>query len=237
MMHRILLEDVLSKLPLFAGLSPRALQAIESSGRILSLSANHTLYYKGDPANSFYIVLKGGIRLVDYTAEGRTIHIKLYGAGDTLGLLAISGVYPYPHAAEAIEASQIFAIRGEDIRHLALTYPEVGLAVIDGLVVHIHEAHNRIAKQFAERVEQRLATALLHYAQKFGTQIDDGVSLDIAISQQSLADFVGSTLESVNRVLSQWGKNGWVRVSRGHIDLLNLDILSKISNGEPVRLG
>ncbi|MCU0480330.1 MAG: Crp/Fnr family transcriptional regulator [Anaerolineae bacterium] len=237
MIKRLMFEDVLSKLPLFAGLPPRALEAIESAGRILSLSANHTLYYKGDLANSFYVVLKGGIRLVDYTAEGRTIHIKLYGAGDVLGLLAISGAYPYPHAAEAIEATQIFAIRGEDIRYLAITYPEIGLAVIDGLVAHIHEAHHRIAKQFAERVEQRLATALLHYAQKFGTKIDDGVSLDIAISQQSLADFVGTTLESVNRTLSQWGKNGWVRVSRGHIDLLNLEILSKISNGEPVRLG
>jgi len=237
MIQRILLEDVLSKLPLFAGLSPRAFEAIETHGRIFSLSANHTLYYKGDPANSFYVVLKGGIRLVDYTAEGRTIHIKLYGVGDCLGLLAISGAYPYPHSAEAIEATQIFAIRGDDIRQLTVTYPEIGLAVIDALVAHIHEAHGRIAKQFAERVEQRLATALLHYAQKFGTKIEDGVSLDIAISQQSLADFVGTTLESVNRTLSQWGKNGWVRVSRGHIDLLDMTVLSTLSNGEPVRVG
>lgn len=237
MIQRILLEDVLSKLPLFAGLPPRIFEVIETHGRIFSLSANHTLYYKGDPANSFYIVLKGGIRLVDYTAEGRTIHIKLYGVGDCLGLLSISGSYPYPHSAEAIEATQIFAIRGEDIRQLTMTYPEVGLAVIDSLVAHIHEAHGRIAKQFAERVEQRLATALLHYAQKFGTQIEDGVSLDVAISQQSLADFVGSTLESVNRTLSQWGKSGWVRVSRGHIDLLDMTVLSTLSNGEPVRVG
>jgi CRP-like cAMP-binding protein len=233
-MQKILLDDVLSKLPLFAKLSPRAYQAIESRGKIFTLNANQTLYYKGDLANSFYIILSGGIRLIDFTPEGRSVHIKIYGVGDCFGLLAVSGHFPHSHSAEAIEETQIFAVHGDEIRQLILTYPEIGLAVIDALVVHVHEAHTRVTKQFSERVEQRLATAILHYAQKFGTQIEDGVSLDIAISQQALADFVGTTLESINRTLSQWGKNGWVRVSRGHIDILNIAILNAINNGEPV---
>ncbi|PJF32587.1 MAG: hypothetical protein CUN52_00830 [Phototrophicales bacterium] len=236
-MQKILLDEFLSKLPLFSSLSPKAFAALSASGRIFTLKSNQTLYYRGDMAHSFYVVLSGAIRLVDYTPEGRVAHIKLYGVGDCLGLLAISGAYPYPHGAEAIEQTQLFALRGEDIRQLVLTYPEIGLAVIDSLVVHIQEAHHRIAKQFAERVEQRLATALLHYAHKFGTPIDDGISLDVAISQQSLADFVNTTLESVNRTLSQWGKNGWVRVSRGHIDLLDVATLRTISDGEPVQIG
>ena len=162
------------------------------------------------------------------------MHIKIYGVTDCFGLMAISGQYPHNHSAEAIEETRIFAINGASVRHLALTYPEIGLAVIDALVGHVHEAHARVAKQFSERVEQRLATALLHYAQKFGATIDDGVSLNIAISQQALADFVGTTLESINRTLSQWGKNGWVRVSRGHIDLLNIATINAINNGESV---
>lgn len=236
-MQKVLLDKFLSGLPLFSSLSPKAFVALSAGGRILTLKSNQPLYYRGDMAHSFYVVLSGAIRLVDYTPEGRVAHIKLYGVGDCLGLLAISGAYPYPHGAESIEQSQLFALRGADIRQLALTYPEIGLAVIDSLVAHIQEAHQRIAKQFAERVEQRLATALVHYAHKFGTPIDDGISLDVAISQQSLADFVNTTLESVNRTLSQWGKNGWVRVSRGHIDLLDVAVLRTISDGEPVLIG
>lgn len=236
-MQKVLLDEFLSKLPLFSSLSPKAFEALSSIGRILTLKPNQTLYYRGDMAHSFYVVLTGAIRLVDYTSEGRAAHIKLYGVGDCLGLLGISGSYPYPHSAEAIEETQLFAVRGDDIRPLILMYPEIGLGVIDALVTHIQEAHHRIAKQFAERVEQRLATALLHYAHKFGTPIEDGISLDVAISQQSLADFVNTTLESVNRTLSQWGKNNLVRVSRGHIDLLDMPTLRMISDGEPVRIG
>jgi len=236
-MQKVLLDEFLSKLPLFSSLSPKAFEALSSIGRILTLKPNQTLYYRGDMAHSFYVVLTGAIRLVDYTSEGRAAHIKLYGVGDCLGLLGISGAYPYPHSAEAIEETQLFGVRGEDIRSLIVAYPEIGLGVIDALVVHIQEAHHRIAKQFAERVEQRLATALLHYAHKFGTPIEDGISLDVAISQQSLADFVNTTLESVNRTLSQWGKNNLVRVSRGHIDLLDMPTLRLISDGEPVRIG
>ncbi len=226
------LDEFLSRLPLFSSLSPKAFEAVSSRGRILILRPDQTLYYRGDMAHSFYVVLSGAIRLVDYTPEGRATHIKLYGVGDCLGLLGISGPYPYLHGAEAIEETQLFAVRGDEIRQLALTYPEIGLSVIDALVAHIQEAHHRIAKQFAERVEQRLATALLHYAHKFGTPIEDGISLDVAISQQSLADFVNTTLESVNRTLSQWGKNGLVRVSRGHIDLLDMPTLRMISDGD-----
>lgn len=236
-MQKELLIEFLSKLPLFASLSQMAFESLVSRGRVLSLKANQTLYHRGDMAHSFYVVLSGAVRLVDYTPEGRAAHIKLYGVGDCLGLLAVSGPYPYPHGTEAIEATQLFAMRGDDVRQLTLTYPEIGLSVIDALVTHIHEAHQRIAKQFAERVEQRLATALLHYAHKFGTSIADGISLDVAISQQSLADFINTTLESVNRTLSQWAKNGWVRVSRGHIDLLDVTTLRTISDGEPVRIG
>lgn len=229
-MHKQTIHTILRDLPLFATLSLPAFSALEALGRTLTLVANQTLYHKGDSAHAFYIILKGAIRLVDYTPEGRAVHIKVYGVGDCFGLLAIAGEYPHTHSAQAIEDSIIFALRGDAIRQTILQYPEIGLRVIDALVNHVHEAHERIGKQFAERVEQRLATALLHYAQKFGTSIADGVSLDVVISQQALADFIGTTIESVNRTLSQWGKQGLVRVGRLHIDLLDVQTLHHISS-------
>lgn len=215
----------LTQVPLFQSLSKPTLQAIERSTYLYPLQRGQTLFHIGDMAQSFYVVLEGGVRLVE-ESEGRSVHLKIYGKYDTFGLLAISGGYPYPHRCEAVEQSIVACFKGEDSRRLMLSHPDFALVLLDELVHHVHEAHARLRQMFTERVEQRLSRALLHYADKFGSPLENNaISIDVVLSQQALADFLGTTLETVNRILKQWEKNGWIRVSRQHIDILEADAL------------
>ncbi len=220
--------SILQTIPAFQSLAPEILDILANHTTIYDLRTNQPLYHQGDMASSFYVVLEGGIRLVEHTSEGRAVHLKLYGKGDVFGLLAVSGAYPYPAGAEAICNSTVASITGAQTRTIMLEHPALALLIIDMLVNHVHGAHARLRQMASERVEQRLARTLIHYAEKFGHWVDNELSIDVPLSQQALADFVGTALETINRTLSKWEKQNWIRLSRQHIDVLQPLVLHEL---------
>lgn len=214
-------ERLLELKSVFPQLSNGTLNALEEIGRFHTLNPQEVLYYHGDMARSFYVVLEGAVRLVEYTHEGKTVNLKIYGRGDVFGLLAISGEYPHPSEINMITHTTIAAFDGEESRQLMMRHPEFALHIMDLLVSHVHHAHDRLRQMAAERVDQRLARTLIHLAEKFGNETADCISIDLPISQQEIAEFTGSTVETVNRVLGQWEKQGIIQRSRQHVDILD----------------
>ncbi len=201
------------------------LEAMREAARSHFLKPGEVLLYQGDPIHAFYVIISGGVRLVNYTADGQAITLKIYGPGDVFGLLAVSGPYPHPTQIETVQDSVIISIDGQDVRRLMLAHPQLSLTLIDLLTAHVHEAHHRIRNMAFKRVDRRLALALLNLAAKFGRSEGDTVWLDVAITQRDLAEFTGSTVETINRTLTLWGKQGIVAVGHKRVDILNIAAL------------
>lgn len=235
-MNRLNSRIMLRDLPLVENLPARAVDALETSATCFALSSGEYLYQQGDIADNLYIVIEGGIRLVETTREGQNVHLKIYSRGDIFGVLAISNPFPHHSGAQAIGDSMVAVISGRSMRQLVVTHGELALFVVDHLVAHMQVAHGRIRQMAAERVERRLARALVHYASKFGTTLDEVISIDVPLTQKDLADFIGTTPETVNRILKAWEGNGVLRCSRQHIDVLDLQTLGQ-SIDEGVYMG
>lgn len=194
------------------------------------LKHREPLYQQGDPANALYIVARGGLRLVECTPEGQAIALKIYGVGELLGLLSISGSFPHPTRAEAVVGDTIvYSLPAQAVRALMLEYPSLSLLFIDMLVAHVHQSHARLRQTTAERLDRRLARALLHYALKFGEESPYGVIINVPLSQQDLAQFTGAMVESVNRTLKAWQERGLLTVSRQRLELLDCAALEALA--------
>jgi CRP/FNR family transcriptional regulator, nitrogen oxide reductase regulator len=224
----------LHSIPAFQHLSEDILNAMASIACVYSLKPGEVLLYQGDEIHSFYVVQCGGVRLVDYTADGQSVSLKIYGPGDVFGLLAISGSYPHPTQIEAVHQSLIIGIDGHDVRQMMMAHPLLALTAIDLLTKHVHEAHRRIRHMAVEKVDRRLARALLQFSDKFG--FDDGgcINIDLPITQRDLAEFTGTTVETINRTLTAWCKQGIVACSHKHIDILDRDALANIAENRLV---
>lgn len=224
------------KLPFFAPLPPALWPVLRKACVVYTLAHREPLFNQGDLAHSIYVIADGGLQLVEQTHGGHEVKLKVHGVGDVLGLLAISGPYPYPSRAESVGSSSIVGISGEAARAAMLAYPEFALHVIDHLVTHVHHAHSRVRHMMVERVDQRVARALLHYCEKFGRQtVEDGqacISIDVTLSQQDIAQFTGATVETVNRILKGWQNSGWIRLSRQHIEILNCPALAAVAEDQ-----
>lgn len=211
----------LTGIGLLASLDQPVIRALEGIGTAYALEAGQFLYRQGDIARAFYLVTSGGVRLVEHTEDGQDVQLKVFAQGEIFGLLAISGEYPHPASIQALDKSTVVGFRGSEARELMRQHPTFALLIVDLLVEHVHHSHSRIRQFAAERVERRLARALLHYGDKFGTLTSGVVSIDIALSQKDLAEFVGTTVETVNRTLKIWEQREYIRRSRQHIDLLD----------------
>lgn len=212
----------LTAVPAFAHLRPDAQAALLSSAHTYRLKTGDVLLHQGDPISAFYIIHSGGMRLVSYAEDGQVVTLKVYGAGDVFGLLAISGSYPHPTQIEAIQDSVIIAVDGHDARALMLDYPELALTIIDLLTAHVHEGHERVRHMATKRVDRRLAQSLLKLADKFGREEGSHVTIDLPLTQRDLAEFTGTTVETINRTLTVWEKQGIVACSHKHITILSL---------------
>jgi CRP/FNR family transcriptional regulator, nitrogen oxide reductase regulator len=218
----------------FEPLDEVVLNALKQQAVLYRLKRRELLYQQGEEAHSIYLIQQGGVRLIEHTSDDQQVNIKVYGAGDLLGLLAISGSYAHPSSAEAIDDTQVIGIAGEAMRKLMRCHAVLGLLVVDLLIHHVHHAHSRIRHLVAERVEQRLARGLLHYCEKFGQLTSDQIiAIDITLSQQDMAEFSGTTVETVNRTLKIWEDKGYIRRSRQHVDVLNRDALAHIAEDRP----
>ena len=211
----------LSVIPAFSRLQPVVIRELELCAAVYTLEAGQFLYQQGDLARAFFIVCSGGLRLVEHTADGQDVQLKIFGQGELFALLAISGEYPHPAGVQAMDKSLVAGISGAAVRALVARLPDLGLLLIDLLVEHVHHSHSRIRQFAAERVERRLARALLHYGDKVGTLSEGILSSDIILSQKDLAEFAGTTIETVNRTLRIWEQREYIRRSRQHIDLLD----------------
>lgn len=219
----------LSTIPALSHLPACTLAAMSRIARINTFRPGEVLVYQDSPMHSFFIVLRGAVRLAEYGSTGQTVALKIYGPGDIFGLLAVSGSHTHNAQVESIHETLVATLNGADTRQLILEHPQLGLTIIDLLTSHVHHAHYRIRDMAAKRVEQRLARALLHLAEKFGQQQGAITSINLPLSQRDLADYVSTTVETINRTLTAWERQEIVRCSHKHVDVLDQASLAAIA--------
>jgi len=214
----------------FNQLPPQVQEALGKIAITHQLKHREPLYQQGDPANAIYVVARGGLRLVEATTEGQTIALKIYGIGDLLGLLSLSASFSHPTRAEAVVGDTIVhSLPARALRAAMLEYPPLALLIIDLLTAHVQQSHARLRQTMAERLDRRLARALLHYALKFGEETVNGIIIAVPLSQQDLAQFTGAIVESVNRTLKGWQERGLLTISRQRLELLDCEALEVLA--------
>jgi CRP-like cAMP-binding protein len=86
-----------------------------------------------------------------------------------------------------------------------------------------------------DRVERRVARALLRLVQEAGRRVDAGVEIDFPVSRQDIAEMTGTTLFTVSRLLSAWEERGIVRSGRQRIVLTKPQALIALAEDLPER--
>lgn len=163
------------------------------------------------PAPKLYVVLEGRLRVFRRGSDGREITLALGGPGSVHGLGAIFGS-PDERIRLAAAPTAVLACLDGDVLQRALVTSSIALR---GLVDRLGEGILDVEQQFGRvthgDAQVRLVATLQRLIEEVGTTDTDGVRLPARITHRALASEIGTTRETVTRLLSRLARSGYLR--------------------------
>jgi CRP-like cAMP-binding protein len=223
----------LSNVPLFKGLRGEVLVRIVDRSYPTQKAAGEFFFNEGEPAEEFFVLTGGRVKLTQVTPEGHQVVLRLAGPGDAFGGAGAFGEPTYPITAEALEPSSALTWSSTSMRQLLETEPTVTLNAVHFVAARLHDLQRRHRELMTERVERRVARALLRLVQDAGRRVEAGVEIDFPVSRQDIAEMTGTTLFTVSRLLSGWEERGIVQSGRQRIVITRPHALVAIADDLP----
>ena len=211
------LLELLSQSPLFRDASRGELEEALKVARHYEVARGEFLFHQDEPAVAFYVIVRGQVRLSQLTPEGHQVIIRFMGPGDGMGIIVALSNTTYPLSAEAVSDTVALRWGYEPTIILMEQYPRLALNGLRLVAGRFHELQNRYRELATERVERRVARALLRLARQTGKRTEEGVLLDLALSRQDLGEMTGTTQYTVSRILSGWEQEGLIKTGRERI--------------------
>ncbi len=202
---------------LFAGLGHAELADVARAAHMTEIAAGETLFEQGDAATAFYVLLAGRIKIAQITVEGHQVIIRYIAPGEVFGAVPLFTKTGYPAAAIAVVDSTAARWDSAATQRLMERYPRItanALTIVGG---RLQQLQDRFRQLSTERVEQRVARAILHLAQKAGRSLEEGAEIEFPVSRQDIAEMTGTTVYTVSRILSAWENAGLLEGGRQHI--------------------
>ena len=210
----------LASLRLFCDLLPETLRAIAGRMRVTPVADGDFVFVEGARADAINLLASGRIKVIHETDDGREVILRLIQPGEIFGGAGIWGADSYPASAIALEDAVVLRLPAREVTTLAKKHPEFALALVAELAARLREAEARIQELQTERVERRIARALLRLTDKLGRKTERGIEIDLPLSRQDLAELAGTTLSTASRTLSAWQQQGMIWAGRERVIIL-----------------
>lgn len=202
-------RERLAKARPFAGLAEAAVDEAADAGHRRQLSAGDTVFRQGEPADELFVLLKGRVKVTQVTPDGQQVVVRLLGPGEMMGCVAAWGGGNYPGTATAQEETSVIGWSGAVLGRLVERHPLIARNLLGTVGHSLQETQTRLRELATERVERRLAHALLRLVDKEGSSL--------RLTRQELAELAGTTLFTASRTLSAWEAQGLVEAGRGRV--------------------
>ena len=189
------------------------------------------LFHQGEPAELFYILIEGQVKLTQVTPSGDQVILQIVGPGGGIGIIVALGEMDYPASAEALEDCLAYSWNRETTRELMLQIPQLAFNGMELIAKRFANLQARFQEVATQRVEQRVAITLLRLVRQFGKREEEGVLIDMALSRQDLAEMTGTNFYNVSRILSKWEQKGFVSLGRKRVVIKNAHSLVIIAEG------
>jgi CRP-like cAMP-binding protein len=189
-------EEILARVPLFAGVGPEGLAALAGACSRRTLAKGEVLFLEGEPGNGMYVVVSGRLRVERIGANGDSQTIGYRTGGDVIGEMALLDGGPRSAQVTAATPCRLLVFLGPEFERTVLAQPGVALAVMRTLAGRLRDAAQQAIDRRTKDIPHRLLDLLREAA--------DGSGLaSPGLSQSAIADLLGCTRESVNRAFAE----------------------------------
>ncbi|MFC1611067.1 Crp/Fnr family transcriptional regulator [Myxococcota bacterium] len=208
--------DRLREAPLLSALGDHELTHLVSNCRRLQISPNSQVFSAGQPADAFFVVLGGSVKVYKLSARGDEQILHHYGPGATFGEAAVLSGGVYPAFAETLEPSILLQIERTTLLGAIEHNPELALAMLGGLSAKLREFARLVEQLALKEVPARLADVLLEMSRDAGSD-----TFELGQTKRQLAAQIGTVAETLSRALKKLRVDGLIDVQGSKITVLD----------------
>lgn len=204
------LADTIQRIPVFGSLSARYLRLISGLLSSRQVTKGETLYREGQPCDKFIIVLEGRFNALKTSTGGHEKIVAEIRPNQHFGLAEIITGRRSNATVEATGTGVVLTLSKEDVVRTLLDNPRMCLQLMQTMAGTIMDLTDQIQEVSFERVSVRLSRLLVALADREGTRTDGGVLIRHRYSHQELARRLGTSRETVTRMLKRFKQTGLI---------------------------
>lgn len=208
-------------------LAPADAAALEARGVRRSFARGHAIFHAGQLADRVLILRSGRVKVTAPSASGREIVLAFHVSGELVGELAALDGGVRSASMVALEAVDVLALTPEDFRAVLDAHPAAALALVRTLGRRLRDADARLMEFATVDSLGRVAIRLVELCERFGEADGDQIDVALPLSQEELAGWACTSLESTARALQTMRSLGWIQTRRRAIRVLDLAALRR----------
>ena len=210
---------------LLAQLDNDALDSLIAVASERQFPNGQVIFQKGDPGTSMMAVLSGRVRISAYSEDGREIILNMIESGQLFGEIALLDGKERSADATAMGKTTLLVLDRRDFIPYLEQNPKIMIRLFDVLCNRLRQTSEMVESIAFLDFGARLAKLLLQMAENYGVEKEQGLLINLRISQADLGNLIASTRESVNRQLNAWVQEGSITLEQGRIIILDREML------------
>nr|WP_295972937.1 Crp/Fnr family transcriptional regulator [uncultured Bacillus sp.] len=201
-------------------------EILQSVHHIRQVERGTFLYQEGLDATELFIIQSGIIQVSKIVKDGRELTIRLCSAGDLVGELSLFQEAPqYMLNAKVIEDGTVAVILKDTLEKRLEEDGELALEFMKWLSVQHRKSQTKFRDLVLHGKKGALYSTLIRLANSYGQQCNEGIIINLPLTNQELANFCGTSREVVNRLLSDLRKQKMLSINKGIITIHDLEYL------------
>jgi CRP/FNR family transcriptional regulator, cyclic AMP receptor protein len=217
----------LEELRFLNALKREQVDALRALGRSRRFSVGSRLFHEREPGDAVLVLLSGRVKLSSTTENGREALLGIREPGELIGEMSAIDGAPRSATATALEPVEVLALSSEAFVAYLERTPDVALLLVRMLNRRLRDADRKRTEFLAQDTVGRVCSRLVELAERFGEAGEDGTDIDLAITQEDLAGWTGSSREAVIRALRTLRELGWIATRRRGVTLLDVEMLRR----------
>jgi CRP-like cAMP-binding protein len=227
--------EQLARAELFDGLASAVLAEIAQLGQVKTLSRGTRLFAQGTKVERCHALVTGCVRIAQSGPEGGQVLVRFVGPGEIFGTVALFTDRHYPADATTVIDSVEISWAESALLELIQRYPQIALNLVKVIGKRLREMQERLRELATQRVDQRIAHALLRLADRGVSPGIDDARIEFPLTRQDVAAMCGATLHTVSRVLTAWEKAGYLSSRRARVSICKISELRRIAGAPPAQ--
>lgn len=183
------------------------------------------LMYEGEPGERVMILESGRVKITRIEAGGHEAMLSIRDPGDVLGELSLIDEHPRLASVSALEPVRVLVIASSRFRaHLERT-PRVAVALLEVETQRFRETTLKRSQFAASDTVGRLAARIVELSERYGTERENGVEIELALTQEELTSWTGASRAGVAKAFQTLRELGWIETHRRRLVVRDLDAL------------